>query len=169
LPYLLIPLQKNALNSKIRVSNFEERIKPFGAKFIGLLEIPTLNLRSGDNKGDVEDIATGSLAGVAGAYLVKNGFQKSNSVFRLNQGQHLGRPSELFVEVKTRNDEPGDIFVGGSVVKISQNMLSGDLTEYLSTMQKTGNDQRNGYLKTLSESPIEKDSRYQDIPTFSIS
>ena len=58
------------------MADFEERIQAFGAKFIGLLEIPTLSLRSGDNKGEVEDIATGSLAGIAGAYLVKNGFQK---------------------------------------------------------------------------------------------
>ena len=110
LPYLLFPLQKNILKSKIRVSDFEERIQPFGAKFIGLLEIPTLILRTGDNKGEVEDIATGSLAGVAGAYLVKNGFQKSNSVFQLNQGSNLGRPSQLFVEVKMKNGEAGRYF-----------------------------------------------------------
>jgi trans-2,3-dihydro-3-hydroxyanthranilate isomerase len=169
LPYLLIPLLKNGLKSRIKVADFEERIQPFGAKFIGLLEIPTLSLRTGDNKGEVEDIATGSLAGIVGAYLVKNGFQKSNSVFRLNQGKNLGRPSQLFVEVKMKNGELEDVFVGGSIVKISQNMLSGDLAEYIGNMQETGNDQRNGYLNTLRESPIGKGSRYQDIPTFSIS
>ncbi len=131
LPYLLIPLQKNGLKSKIRVANFEERIQVFGAKFIGLLEIPSLSLRTSDNKGEVEDIATGSLAGVAGAYLVKNGFQKPNSIFRLNQGKNLGRPSQLFVEVKMKNGELDDVFVSGSVVKISENSLSGELTEYL--------------------------------------
>ena len=130
LPYLLFPLQKNILKSKIKVADFEERIQPLGAKFIGLLEIPTLSLRTGDNKGEVEDIATGSLAGIAGAYLVKNGFQKSDSVFQLNQGKNLGRPSQLFVEVKMKNGELDDVFVGGSVVKISKNMLSVDLMEY---------------------------------------
>ena len=159
LPYLLIPLQKNALKSKIRVVDFEKRIQAFGAKFIGLLEIPTLSLRSGDNKGEVEDIATGSLAGIAGAYLVKYGFQKPNSVFRLNQGKNLGRPSQLFVEVKMKNGEPGDVLVGGSVVKISQNILSGDLTEYINNMQKSRNDHRNGYLSTFKESPLGKGSR----------
>jgi trans-2,3-dihydro-3-hydroxyanthranilate isomerase len=87
----------------------------------------------------VEDVATGSLAGIAGAYLVKNGFQKSNSVFRLNQGKNLGRPSQLFVEVKRKNGELGDVFVGGSVIKISRNMLSGDLMEYIANILNTGN------------------------------
>jgi predicted PhzF superfamily epimerase YddE/YHI9 len=131
LPYLLIPLHKNAFNSKIKVPDMEERIQPFGAKFIGILDIPTLSIRTGDNMGAVEDIATGSLAGPAGAFLVKFGFQNPNSVFQLNQGGNLGRPSQLYVEVKKEDDELTDVFVGGSVCKISQSVLSKELTKQL--------------------------------------
>jgi predicted PhzF superfamily epimerase YddE/YHI9 len=131
LPYLLIPLQKNAFNSKIKVPDMEERIQVFGAKFIGILDIPTFSIRTGDNKGAVEDIATGSLAGPAGAFLVKHGFQVSNSVFQLNQGKNLGRPSQLYVEVKKEDGDLKDVFVGGGVCKISQSALSKELTRQL--------------------------------------
>jgi len=64
-----------------------------------------------------------SLAGPSGAYLVKHGFQKANTVIQLNQGVNLGRPSQLFVEVKAQNDELTDVFVSGHVCKISQSTL----------------------------------------------
>jgi len=123
LPYLLIPLQRNGFTAKIKVPDFEKRIQPFGAKFAGILEIPTLSIRSGDNKGAVEDIATGSLAGPIGAYLVKHGFQEPDTLFQLNQGKNLGRPSQLFVKVGKKNDQLANVFVGGSVCKIAQGVL----------------------------------------------
>lgn len=115
LPYLIIPLRKNGFGAKIRVDDLGEKIRAFGAHFIGILEIPTLRIRSGDNQGKVEDIATGSLAGPSGAHLVNHGFQKANTVIQINQGENLGRPSRLFVEVQ----ENGDVHVSGHVVKVS--------------------------------------------------
>jgi trans-2,3-dihydro-3-hydroxyanthranilate isomerase len=139
LPYLLIPLQKNAFKSKIQVTDIEERIRPFGAKFIGILEIPTLSIRSGDNRGAVEDIATGSLAGCAGAYLVKNGLQNPNTFIQLNQGKNLGRPSQLYVEVKKENGVLAEVFVRGSICKISQGVLSVELTKYIQRFEEIEN------------------------------
>src|SRR5581483_5614760 len=63
LPYLIIPLRKYGFKAKIRVSNLEDKIRSWGAMFIGILDIPTLSIRTWDNLGAVEDIATGSLAG----------------------------------------------------------------------------------------------------------
>jgi len=126
LPYLVVPLQKNGLRAKIRVSDLEEKIREWGAMFIGILQIPTLIIRTWDNLGLVEDIATGSLAGPSGAYLVKHGFQKPNSVINIKQGENLGRPSRLYVEV---TGELGDIYVSGNVCKVSQSTLLA--TEYL--------------------------------------
>ena len=91
--------------------------------FIGILEIPTLSIRTFDNLGAVEDIATGSLAGPSGAYLVKSGFQKPNTLIQINQGANLGRPSQLFVKVEMTDGELADVYVSGGVCKISQSTL----------------------------------------------
>lgn len=131
LPYLIIPVQRDGFKPKTGAPGLEERMQPFGAKFLGILEIPTLSIRSGDNKGAVEDIATGSLAGPVGAYLVKHGFQNPDTVIQLNQGKNLGRPSQLFVEVGKKNGRLTDVYVGGSVCKVSQSVLSKELTAYL--------------------------------------
>jgi trans-2,3-dihydro-3-hydroxyanthranilate isomerase len=131
LPYLLIPLQKNALNARIKVPDLEKKLKYYGAQFIGILEIPTLNMRTWDNAGSVEDVATGSLAGPSGAYLVRKGFKEANKIIQLNQGGNLGRPSQLFVEVKIQSGIMTDVYVGGSVCKVSHNILSKEVMESL--------------------------------------
>jgi len=131
LPYLIIPLQKNCFNARIRIDDLGGKINALGAHFIGILEIPTQRIRSGDNLGQVEDIATGSLAGPAGAFLVKNGFQKANSTIRTHQGENLGRASQLFVEVKEKNGNPGEVHVSGYVVKVSDNLLDPVLSDEL--------------------------------------
>ena len=120
LPYLIVPLQKNAFKAKILIANLEEKIRALGAMFIGILEIPTLNIRTWDNLGAVEDIATGSLAGPSGAYLVKQRFQKAGTIIQLNQGHNLGRPSKLMVEVNPGSEE---VLVSGHVCKIAQSSL----------------------------------------------
>jgi trans-2,3-dihydro-3-hydroxyanthranilate isomerase len=123
LPYVIIPLKKNSLKAKLGFEGMEEKIRAFGAMFIGVIEIPTLSIRTGDNLGMVEDIATGSLAGPAGAFLVNFGFQKPGTLIKLNQGKNLGRPSSLFVEVKTVSGELADVYVSGHVCKVSQCIL----------------------------------------------
>jgi trans-2,3-dihydro-3-hydroxyanthranilate isomerase len=123
LPYIIIPVQQNGLQAKIRISNLEEKIRPLGAMFVGILEIPTLTIRTWDNLGSVEDIATGSLAGPSGAYLVKKGFQEPGASIPINQGAHLGRPSRLFVNVGMSDGKLSDVYVSGRVCKISQSVL----------------------------------------------
>jgi len=123
LPYVLVPLKSNGLKAKIGFAGMEENIRGWGAMFVGILEIPTLSIRTGDNFGRVEDIATGSLAGPAGAFLVKHGLSKADSIIKINQGEHLGRPSALFVEVKTDSGILGDIYVSGDVCKVAQGTL----------------------------------------------
>jgi len=134
LPYLIIPLQKNAFDAKIRITDLGEKISALGAHFIGVLEIPSRRIRSSDNMGQVEDIATGSLAGPAGAYLVKYGFQKANTLIQINQGENLGRPSRLYVEVKEENGKQADIHISGHVVKVSQSVFDPVLSDYLTEM-----------------------------------
>jgi len=120
LPYILIPLQRNGLKAKIGGAGLEQRIRSWGAMFIGIFEIPTLSIRTGDNLGLVEDIATGSLAGPSGAYLVQQGLHNAGEEIQINQGHNLGRPSKLFVEVEPAT---GDVYVSGNVCKVSENKL----------------------------------------------
>ena len=124
LPYLLIPLQQNGLKAKIQVPDLEERMKPLGAKFIGTLEIPSLSIRTWNNAGTIEDVATGSLAGPSGAYLVKHGYSAPNTIIQLNQGENMGRPSQLFVEVRMLPGGGWHVYVGGNVCKIAHGFLA---------------------------------------------
>lgn len=129
LPYLIVPLQQNGLKAKISITDLEEKIRAWGAMFIGILEIPTLSIRTWDNLGTAEDIATGSLAGPSGAFLVKHGFHQQGATIQINQGHNLGRPAKLMVEVDPNNS---DVFVSGYVCKISENMLVA--AEYLTNL-----------------------------------
>lgn len=131
LPYLLIPLQKNVFAAKIKVPDLEKRLKHYGAQFIGILEIPTLNMRTWDNAGSIEDVATGSLAGPSCAYVVRNGFKEANKIIQLNQGGNLGRPSQLFGEVKMQSGSITNVYVGGTVCKVSHSILSQEVVESL--------------------------------------
>lgn len=119
LPYLLIPVIKNILQARILIADLEDQLATIGAKFIGVVDIPNLQIRTWDNKGLVEDIATGSLAGPAGALLVRYGQQPAGGTILLRQGAHLGRPSELKVVVQ----ETGDIIVSGDVCKVATGSL----------------------------------------------
>jgi trans-2,3-dihydro-3-hydroxyanthranilate isomerase len=126
LPYLLLPLQKNGIRAKIGIPDLEARMFPWGAKFIGTLEIPTQEIRTWDNAGTVEDIATGSLAGPVGAYLVRHGFRAEGETIVLRQGANLGRPSQLLV----RQSAAG-IFVSGEVVNVARGVLSKEVSAIL--------------------------------------
>jgi trans-2,3-dihydro-3-hydroxyanthranilate isomerase len=124
LPYVLVPLQQNGLKAKIVVEDMEEMLAKFGAKFIGIVEVPSLTIRTWNNSGTVEDIATGSLAGPVGAWLAKYGYKNKNERFVLKQGGNLGRPSELFVEITQGADNNDCIYVGGHVVHIGKGTIS---------------------------------------------
>lgn len=62
----------------------------------------------------VEDPATGSAAGPLGAYLAELGLAGMPGSVRILQGEQVGRPSELHVEV-SRVDSTWGIRVGGGV------------------------------------------------------
>lgn len=61
-----------------------------------------------------EDPATGSAAGPLGAYLAEHGLAGMPGSILVRQGERVGRPSELFVEVGTQ-DRAWRVRVGGGV------------------------------------------------------
>jgi trans-2,3-dihydro-3-hydroxyanthranilate isomerase len=64
-----------------------------------------------------EDPATGSAAGCAAAYFVKQGWVKSGERIRIEQGSEMGRPSELFISATNTGGQIGNVRVGGYAVK----------------------------------------------------
>lgn len=111
---MLVPLKTNLDKAKIVIPNFEGLLSTFGAKFVYIFDPESLECRTWDNAGNVEDIATGSAAGPLCAYLIKNGFRQLNEVINIYQGKYVGRPSLIqgWVSEEKSNKR---IFIRGEV------------------------------------------------------
>lgn len=110
LPYLLVPLRSGLDRARVYRQDFESFLAGFGAKFAYLFDTATLECRTWDNAGRVEDSATGSAAGPLAAYLVKNGKARAEETIALSQGRFTGRPARIECRVS------GDgVFVRGDV------------------------------------------------------
>lgn len=112
LPYLLVPIRYGIGEVKITLEKFGQFLETFGAKFVYVFEPDTLECRTWDNSGLNEDIATGSAAGPLCAYLVRNGFAKSDQVISISQGFFLNRPTIIKGWV---DKETGHVLIQGSV------------------------------------------------------
>ncbi len=120
LPYLVFPVTANGLaGGNVAVPDLEERLDAVGAKFVYLLDPDGPEGRTWDNLGLVEDVATGSAAGPAAAYLISHGLQPADEPFRISQGRFTGRSSSMLVH----QDPAGCIWVGGSVTPFSEGVL----------------------------------------------
>ena len=100
LPYLIVPIDSNLEHAQIVVQDFEAMLATVGAKFVYVFQVDLLEGRTWDNDGRVEDIATGSAAGPAAAYLVTHKRAAPGDNLVLTQGRFLNRPSELEVTVQ---------------------------------------------------------------------
>ncbi len=119
LPYLLVPLARGLDRARILDPNFEALLASHGAKFVYLLDVATREGRTWDNRGLVEDVATGSAAGPAAAYLVLHG-REPRGWLALKQGRFAGRPSEL----EARVGASGEVTVRGSVYLVGEGSWS---------------------------------------------
>jgi len=116
LPYLIIPLAGGLDRARIQHPDFEALLATHGAKFVYLLDVRRREGRTWDNRGAVEDVATGSAAGPAAAYLVTHGREPRGDWLLLSQGRYAGRPSTLEVRVAPS----GEVTVRGSVFLVSE-------------------------------------------------
>lgn len=116
LDYLIVPVMPEGLaRASIRVDDFEARLESLGAKFAYLLDTENAEGRTWDNLGAVEDVATGSAAGPAGAYLQRH--CAAPQAITLRQGRFAGRPSRLSVTV---DGDSGAVTVGGGVAVLAE-------------------------------------------------
>ena len=120
LPYLIVPVRPEALaRTAIQGQDLEDRLATLGAKFVFVFDTVNRELRTWDNLGRVEDVATGSAAGPAAAYLIGEGLVEPTAPITLKQGRFAGRPSTLQV----RCDADGHLLVSGAVWPVIQGVL----------------------------------------------
>jgi PhzF family phenazine biosynthesis protein len=119
LPYLIVPLASGLDRARITVEDFEERLVSVGAKFVYVFDPGQREGRSWDNAGAVEDVATGSAAGPAAAWLAAQGLAAHDETIIINQGRFLGRPSMITVTP----DSQGDLWVGGPVAPVARGVV----------------------------------------------
>lgn len=119
LPYLIVPIVSGIENARISIMDFETLLAKFGAKFVYVLDITTFEGRTWDNGGLIEDVATGSAAGPAAAYLAKHKLAPYDSTIVISQGRFLGRASEIHAYVETIENAVRGVWVSGDVVKVA--------------------------------------------------
>jgi PhzF family phenazine biosynthesis protein len=120
LPYLIVPVARRLARAQITVHDFEAQLTSVGAKFVYVFDPDRREGRSWDNAGRLEDIATGSAAGPAAAYLLAHGLARADEQVTINQGQFIGRASRIAV---TR-DSRGDLWVGGPVAPVARGTVN---------------------------------------------
>ncbi|HEV8690829.1 MAG TPA: PhzF family phenazine biosynthesis protein [Ideonella sp.] len=126
LPYLIVPVLPEALaRAAIRASDLEALLGALGAKFLFVFDAANRELRTWDNLGQVEDVATGSAAGPAAAYLLAEGLAEPGALIELAQGRFTGRPSKIEVQ----RTAAGDLLVRGSVWPVCLGSLDLDPAE----------------------------------------
>jgi phenazine biosynthesis protein PhzF family len=122
LPYLLVPLTSGLDHAKIAMNRFEDFLSEFGAKFVYVYDTQSLECRTWDNFGMVEDVATGSAAGPLCAYLVEHKLAGKNKIIEIHQGRFVQRPSiiQTWVSTKSATDE---VFISGDVAFFASGSL----------------------------------------------
>lgn len=123
LDYLIVPISGNIECAKISINDFETLLSKHKAKFVYVLDINTLEGRTWNNEGTVEDIATGSAAGPAAAFLHKAGLVKTNQTFQISQGRFVDRPSKLNCQI-AETESGLEVLVSGDVHSIANIQFS---------------------------------------------
>ncbi len=119
LPYLIVPIRKGIDHVAMISKNLEPTLQQYQAKFAYILDVNTFEGRTWDNFGKVEDIATGSAAGPAGAFLYKAGKVEGNSPFTIKQGRFVDRPSNITVQVDATDDLIQNVRISGGVFMVA--------------------------------------------------
>ena len=123
LPYLLVPVNRELGAARIIEPEFEKQLARFGAKFVYVFDVNRKEGRTWDNDGRVEDIATGSATGPAGAYLVAHGLVSPAQTIEISQGRFVGRPSTLFVVAQKGDQGRISVKVAGDASLFARGQL----------------------------------------------
>jgi trans-2,3-dihydro-3-hydroxyanthranilate isomerase len=129
LRYLVVPIADGLADAKVVHPQLETLLIELDAEFAYLLDVSAREGRHWENDGSIEDIATGSAAGVAGAYLVRHGLASADEEIVLRQGRFVGRPSALHVTVRGPASQPSSVQVAGPVTMVAHGILQPSVVE----------------------------------------
>lgn len=123
LRYLVVPLAPGAIGKARIASDITELLRGAGAWFGVLFDPDAMEIRHWNNDGVMEDVATGSAAGVVAAYALRHGLIAPDQPVELRQGRFTGRPSSITAWAGGRRDDIGAISVGGDVAMVGAGTL----------------------------------------------
>jgi trans-2,3-dihydro-3-hydroxyanthranilate isomerase len=116
LDYLIVPVVGDGLRAaRIGRRDFGALLAEVEATFVYVLDPERPEGRTWDNAGRVEDVATGSAAGPAAAYLMQYHAHPPGEPLVLHQGRYVGRPSTIAI----RPEPGGRLWVGGPVARVA--------------------------------------------------
>ncbi len=126
LSYMIVPVRRQALpRARISTDQLASLLAEAGAARAYVLDPEGREGRSWVNDGGVEDIATGSAAGPAAAYLVRHGRADPNHPVRLNQGRFVGRPSTMSLSLTGAPEDISRVILSGHVCLTGTGTLDG--------------------------------------------
>jgi trans-2,3-dihydro-3-hydroxyanthranilate isomerase len=124
LRYLILPVRQDALaRARIAPRDLESKLASLGAQYAYLLDVDALEGRHWNNDGVVEDVATGSGARCAAAFLRRHGRIGDGAAATLRQGRFVGRPSEITIRARGRETAVHSVEVGGEVSLVGAGRL----------------------------------------------
>ena len=85
---------------------------------------PAVQVRARGLFSTGEDPATGSAAGCAISWLVRNGAVKSGQRIHIEQGVEMKRPSQIFARAEKQRDTILNVRVGGHAVEVMEGEYS---------------------------------------------
>lgn len=123
LRYLVLPVRQGALARARIGADITGQLAALGAQFAYLLDATALEARHWNNDGLTEDVATGSGAGCAAAYLRRHGRIGDGEAVTLHQGRFTGRPSEMTISAHGHGDDIHSVRVGGEAALVGEGRL----------------------------------------------
>ncbi|MFD9080038.1 PhzF family phenazine biosynthesis protein [Streptomyces erythrochromogenes] len=123
LRYLVLPVHGDALARARVVAPLDAPLARLGAGFAYVLDAAAEEGRHWTNDGLVEDVATGSGAGCAAAYLRRHGRTGDGEQWVLRQGRFAGRPSAMTVSAAGSGTDVRAVRVGGEVAFVAEGRL----------------------------------------------
>lgn len=123
LRYLVVPVAPGAIGRARIVRDITDLLRGHGAQFGVLFDPEALEQRHWNNDGIVEDVATGSAAGVVAAYARRHGIVPISTPVALRQGRWVGRPSVLTIRAEGPSDDIAAVHVEGDVALVGVGTL----------------------------------------------
>jgi trans-2,3-dihydro-3-hydroxyanthranilate isomerase len=129
-PFIVVPFKtlKAIQHLNPNIASMNDYLKKSDARFIYAVTRETESkdaiLHARMLYGGGEDPATGSAAGPAAAWMLKNGMIEPEKLYSIEQGSEINRPSRIYVRGSKNGGSISNIRVGGKCFIISKGELT---------------------------------------------